>query len=56
MDWQAFYADVAASGLPFATPVILGVEEVDGRSVTLERECAAAQRARRRGHLTDSAG
>ena len=27
--WQAFYADVAASGLPFATPVILRMEEVD---------------------------
>lgn len=36
--WQAFYADVAASGLPFAIPVIVRVEEVDGRAVTLERE------------------
>jgi hypothetical protein len=26
--WQAFYADVAAGGLPFATPLILRVEEV----------------------------
>jgi aminoglycoside phosphotransferase (APT) family kinase protein len=36
--WQAFYADLAASGLPFATPVITRVEEVAGRAVTLERE------------------
>jgi hypothetical protein len=36
--WQDFYADVAASGLSFATPVVLRVEEIDGRGVTLERE------------------
>jgi aminoglycoside phosphotransferase (APT) family kinase protein len=35
---QAFYADVAAVRLPFATPVILSVDEVDGRAVTIERE------------------
>jgi aminoglycoside phosphotransferase (APT) family kinase protein len=35
---QAFYADVAAAGPPFATPVILGVDEVDGNAVTIERE------------------
>jgi len=35
---QGFYADVARAGLPFATPVILGVEEVDGVAVTFEQE------------------
>jgi len=38
---QRFYADVAAGGLPFDTPVILEVEEVqevDGSAVTYERE------------------
>jgi aminoglycoside phosphotransferase (APT) family kinase protein len=36
--WQAFYASLAAAGLPFATPVILGVDEVRGSAVTVERE------------------
>jgi hypothetical protein len=36
--WTAFYADVAAAGLPFATPVILRVDEIRGRAVTVERE------------------
>ncbi|VVJ16337.1 Uncharacterised protein [Amycolatopsis camponoti] len=35
---QKFYADVAAGGLPFDTPVILGVEEIDASAVTFERE------------------
>lgn len=35
---QHFYADVARAGLPFATPVILAVEEFDGVAVTFERE------------------
>jgi len=35
---QRFYADVARAGLPFATPVILEVEEVDGVAVTFEQE------------------
>jgi aminoglycoside phosphotransferase (APT) family kinase protein len=35
---QSFYADVAAAGLPFGTPEILSVEEVDGTSVTVERK------------------
>jgi aminoglycoside phosphotransferase (APT) family kinase protein len=35
---QRFYADVAAAGLPFATPVILRVEEVDQTAITYERE------------------
>lgn len=35
---QAFYADVAAVRLPFATPVIVGVDEVDGKAITIERE------------------
>jgi aminoglycoside phosphotransferase (APT) family kinase protein len=33
-----FYADLHQAGLPFATPEILEVERVDGKSVTLERE------------------
>lgn len=33
-----FYADVAAAGLPFATPEILEVQQVDGTSVTYERK------------------
>jgi aminoglycoside phosphotransferase (APT) family kinase protein len=35
---QAFYADVASGGLPFATPEILRIEEVDGVAVTFDRE------------------
>lgn len=35
---QRFSADVAASDLPFATPVILRVEEVGQTAVTYERE------------------
>jgi aminoglycoside phosphotransferase (APT) family kinase protein len=35
---QRFYADVAAHDLPFATPVIRAVHEVDGTAVTFERE------------------
>ena len=33
-----FYADLLAAGLPFATPDVLRVEEVDGVAVTVERE------------------
>jgi Phosphotransferase enzyme family len=35
---QSFYADVAAADLPFETPEILRVEQVDGTSVTYERK------------------
>jgi aminoglycoside phosphotransferase (APT) family kinase protein len=35
---QEFYADVASAGLPFATPVMLSVEEIDGVGVTFEKE------------------
>lgn len=35
---QRFYADVAAADLPFATPVISAIEEVNGAAVTYERE------------------
>jgi hypothetical protein len=35
---QHFYADVAKAGLPFLTPEILTVEQVDGVSVTYERK------------------
>ena len=34
---RAFYADVAAAGLPFETPEIVAVEQVEGTSVTYER-------------------
>jgi aminoglycoside phosphotransferase (APT) family kinase protein len=35
---QSFYADVAAAGLPFATPEILDVRRVSGSAVTYERK------------------
>jgi aminoglycoside phosphotransferase (APT) family kinase protein len=35
---QRFYVDVAAAGLPFATPEIIEVRQVDGTSVTYERK------------------
>jgi aminoglycoside phosphotransferase (APT) family kinase protein len=35
---QRFYADVAAAGLPFATPLVRAVHEVDGVAVTFEDE------------------
>ncbi len=35
---QSFYADVARARLPFASPEILRVEEVNGAAVTFERE------------------
>ena len=35
---QHFYADVAKAGLPFMTPEILTVEQIDGVSVTYERK------------------
>jgi len=35
---QSFYVDVAAADLPFSTPEILRVEQVDGISVTYERK------------------
>ncbi|GAA2802793.1 hypothetical protein GCM10010441_29390 [Kitasatospora paracochleata] len=37
---QEFYADISAAGLSFATPQILEVREVEGTSVTIERELA----------------
>ncbi|MCW6004010.1 aminoglycoside phosphotransferase family protein [Micromonospora sp. CPCC 205371] len=39
---QRFYADVAAAGLPFATPLILRVEEVEQTAITYERELHGA--------------
>jgi aminoglycoside phosphotransferase (APT) family kinase protein len=35
---QSFYADVAATDLPFATPEILRIQQVDDTSVTYERK------------------
>jgi aminoglycoside phosphotransferase (APT) family kinase protein len=44
---QRFYADVAAADLPFATPVISAVEEVNGAAVTYERELVGKPLQRR---------
>jgi len=46
---QSFYADVGAAGLPFGTPEILAVEQVDGRSVTYERKLPGEPLERRLG-------
>jgi Phosphotransferase enzyme family len=35
---QEFYADLAGSALPFATPEILAVQKIEGTSVTFERK------------------
>ena len=39
---QGFYTDVAAAGLPFRTPEILSVEQVEGTPVTYERKLPGA--------------
>ncbi len=39
---QRFYADVAAAGLPFATPEIVEVRQVNGSAVTYERKLPGA--------------
>jgi aminoglycoside phosphotransferase (APT) family kinase protein len=44
---QSFYADVAAAGLPFATPEVLRIEQVDGTSVTYERKLPGVPLQRR---------
>ncbi|MBO0867733.1 MAG: aminoglycoside phosphotransferase family protein [Micromonosporaceae bacterium] len=44
---QGFYADVASAGVPFATPVVVAVEEVDGTAVSYERELAGEPLQRR---------
>jgi aminoglycoside phosphotransferase (APT) family kinase protein len=44
---QAFYADVAAAGLPFRTPEIVAVEEVEGTAVTYERKLPGEPLSRR---------
>lgn len=51
---QAFYADVAAAGLPFETPEIVAVEQVEGTSVTYERRLPGEPLERRLG--PDDAG
>jgi aminoglycoside phosphotransferase (APT) family kinase protein len=35
---QRFYADLLLASLPFATPEIVAIQEVDGSAVTIERE------------------
>ena len=50
---QSFYADVGAAGLPFRTPEILAVKQVDGRSVTYERKLPGEPLARRLGDGDD---
>lgn len=55
---QAFYADLAAAGLPFRTPEILSIEQVSGRSVTYERKLPGRQLQDRLGeadHRADPA-
>lgn len=48
---QQFYADLARASLPFATPEIVEIDEVDGSAVTVERElCGRPLRER----LSDS--
>ncbi|HEX3812231.1 MAG TPA: aminoglycoside phosphotransferase family protein [Mycobacteriales bacterium] len=44
-----FYADLRRAGLPFATPEIVSVDRVNGKSVTLERELRGATLADRLG-------
>jgi aminoglycoside phosphotransferase (APT) family kinase protein len=39
---QSFYADVAAADLPFATPEILRIDQIDGTAVTYERKLPGA--------------
>lgn len=51
---QAFYADVAPAGLPFETPEIVAVEQVEGTSVTYERRLPGEPLERRLG--PDDAG
>jgi aminoglycoside phosphotransferase (APT) family kinase protein len=46
---QAFYADVAAAGLPFETPEIVAVEQVEGTCVTYERRLPGEPLERRLG-------
>ena len=44
---QAFYADVPAAGLPFGTPEIVAVEQVESTAVTYERKLPGAPLERR---------
>ena len=46
---QNFYADVASAGLPFSTPEILAVEQVDRTIVTYERKLPGAPLQQRLG-------
>ena len=46
---QAFYADVAAAGLPFGTPEIVAVEQAEDTSVTYERKLPGEPLGRRLG-------
>ncbi len=46
---QSFYADVAAAGLPFSTPEILAVEQVERTPVTYERKLPGAPLQQRLG-------
>jgi hypothetical protein len=46
---QRFYADVAAAGLPFATPEIIEIQQVDGTSVTYERKLPGVPLQKRMG-------
>lgn len=46
---QRFYADVAAAGLPFGTPEIVAVEQIEDTSVTYERKLPGEPLERRLG-------
>jgi aminoglycoside phosphotransferase (APT) family kinase protein len=50
---QSFYADVAAAGLPFSTPEILAVEQVERTTVTYERKLPGAPLQQRLGRDDD---
>jgi Phosphotransferase enzyme family len=47
---QAFYADVAAGGLPFATPEIVELERVGGTTVSYEVKLPGTALQRQLGH------
>jgi aminoglycoside phosphotransferase (APT) family kinase protein len=50
---QSFYADVAAAGLPFSTPEILTVEQVEHTPVTYERKLPGTPLQQRLGRDDD---
>jgi aminoglycoside phosphotransferase (APT) family kinase protein len=47
---RKFYAGVASAGLPFGTPEILAVEQIDATAVTIERKLPGQPLKMRLGH------